>query len=417
MNKKEINKKALLNAFKQSGSLSTRQMMDILNTSSKGTVNTYIRYLREDGVQIDEEILPKGAKSYRIQQIDDYEYEDISKNNWQAFVICSALNDLLLSENNISRKRLIQYILDDKELNLGLKKSSLFNRINELCSSGMLFENTKSEPSSLLPGSDSPRIEAMDLEDAQKLVHELSVFPDSDPFHDTLSSIKEGLSELSDLIESSELPPQYIRSGKDYDEKSVSSLIHEHFKDCNYKKYLCDIIYNPKRNLQSTAIRVGIGLIVYVVEKDNIYAIGNIYNNETISEKIILQVDRIEKATEARDINGKILNPDWNSSEFKQIFEEMLSISTEEAQGIKVRFDDLHFVENKIDVLIKQRKTASLTKKEGYLEYTDTIRGLSDLRSYLRSFMNSYVVLEPTKLRDDTIINLIKSLKLYGESV
>ena len=95
----------------------------------------------------------------------------------------------------------------------------------------------------------------------------------------------------------------------------------------------------------------------------------------------------------------------------------MLSISTEEAQSIKVRFDDLHFVENKINVLIKQRQTASLTKKSGYLEYTDTIRGLSDLRSYLRSFMNSYVVLEPSKLRDDTVVNLIKTLKLYGESV
>lgn len=416
MTKKEENKKALLLAFQNADFLSTKQIMDILKTPSKGTVNTYIGYLKKDGYSIEEEILSRGAKNYRIKPSDEYKYDEITKRDWQNFVICSALYDLIGADTGVTRMDLIQYILEDKELNLDLKKTSLFSRINELCADGTIYENTATNPTTLLPGAAMQRIEGLSLDDAAELTKHLSMLPSTDPFYGTVSSIKDSLLKLSDMVNIIEPPPSFMALGKKYEEKSISTVISEHFKDCNYKKYLCDITYRGKKRDSSSTMRVAVGLIVYVTEKDNIYVIGDAYYDDNRSEKIILQIDRIVSASDAKEVNEKIPNPCWNTSEFRQIYEEMLSISTENAQDVRIRFDDKYYIENKLDVVVKQRRSAKLEHKDGYLEYTDKIRGLSDLRNYLRSFNEQCVIFEPAELRNDMINGLKRHLRIYGET-
>ena len=419
MDKKENQKKKLLEAFQKEESLSTKQIMEILSTSSKGTVNTYLTYLRDNGYKIEETLVQggRGAKTYHLDSADDHEYGTINKKDWQKFVICSALYDIISSEGSVTRTQLIKYIIEDKELRLDLKHSSLFNRINELCADGTIYENTDTKPPTLMPGAEMTRIEALSLKDATKLTESLSLLPNTDPFHETITSIKDSLSQLSDMLTMIEAPPSFLSSGKDYEETTISEAIAERFTDCNYKKYLCDIVYRGKKSNSTSSLRVGIGLIVYVAEKDNIYAIGDVYYPNMTTEKIVLQIDRIESAADARDGRRKIQNPHWRSQEFMQIYDEMLSISTEKADNVRIRFEDKYYIECRLDALVKQRKNAKLERKDGYLEYTDTIRGLPDLRNYLRTFSDKCTVLEPKQLRDDMLKGIQRSLKLYGESI
>ena len=419
MDKKENQKKKLLEAFQKEDSLSTQRIMEILNTSSKGTVNTYITYLRNDGYEIEENLIPhgRGAKTYHLSSADDHEYGEIIKKDWQKFIICSALYDIIGSESSVTRKQLIEYILKNKELNLDIKQSSLFNRINELCTDGTIYENTDTNPPTLMPGAEMTRIESLSLEDATKLTRTLSLLPNADPFYETIISIKESLSRLSDMVSMTEPPLSFISSGKKYEETTISEAISERFTGCNYKKYLCDMIYRGKKNNSASSMRVGIGLIVYVAEKDNIYAIGDVYYPDTTKEKIILQIDRIESAADAKDGSSKIPNPNWKSREFIQIYDEMFSISTKEPYTVRIRFEDKYYIESRLDALVKQRRSAKLERKEGYLEYSDKVRGLPDLRNYLRTFSDKCIVLEPEEMRDDIIEGIKRSFRLYGETI
>ena len=113
-------------------------------------------------------------------------------------------------------------------------------------------------------------------------------------------------------------------------------------------------------------------------------------------------------------IKGKILlNPLWESREFINIFDEMLSISTEPPEEILIRFDDEYFVETRLEGLKNTRKKAVFEKKDGYIYYKDTIRGTSDLRSFLRSFTDKCVVISPERLRNEMIENTERHIKLY----
>ena len=415
MGKKEDNKRVLLEAFQKNDILNTQQLMDILHTASKGTVNTYINYLRSDGHLIKEKSGPRRTKIYSLELDEDTtaDYDEISTKDWQNFVILSSLSDALIDNRQVFRNSLINYILDEKELNIGLKKSSLFNRINELCNNGIIAENNNINPAALAPSVNLPVIRPLHFKDAQHIIRDLFAVSDADPFYHSITTIKSDLLELSDTLSVSENSPLYHSQGRKYQQNSIETEIYEHFGKCDYKKHVCDVTYILKNEGKTDVIRIGIGLIVYVVEKDKIYVIGKDPDKNKASFYYLLNIDRIAEVKEVR-IKGKILlNPLWESREFINIFDEMLSISTEPPEEILIRFDDEYFVETRLEGLKNTRKKAVFEKKDGYIYYKDTIRGTSDLRSFLRSFTDKCVVISPERLRNEMIENTERHIKLY----
>ncbi len=115
MGKKEDRKNQLLSSFHDNEELSTKQIMEILHTTSKGTVNTYINYLRSDGFEIKEKLFSQGRKTYSLNINEEIDYPEISKRIWQNFIILSALNDYLADAPLVIRNQLVDYILNEKE--------------------------------------------------------------------------------------------------------------------------------------------------------------------------------------------------------------------------------------------------------------------------------------------------------------
>ncbi len=417
MGKKEDNKRLLLNSFRQKATLSTGEIMELLHTSSKGSVNTYLNYLRNDGFIIEEELLPRGKKNYSLKTNDDEAvYEEISKKDWQNFIILSSLNDALTYNSSVFRNKLIDYILEEKELSIGLKGSAIFNRLNEMCDEGMIREKNDKHPADLSPGPEISVVEGFNYEEADLLLRNLSSIPDADPFHDTLQEIKNDVEQLSDVIISVEEAPSFLSQGKKYKELQLNKELSSIFGSCDYKSYVCDITYRSKSAEHTSIIRLGIGLIVYVLEKDKIYVIGKEYTDGLQSENRILITDHIEHVSETIIEGRHVNNPCWEAPEFLNIYEEMLSISVEPCETVVLRFDDKDFIESKLDTLKKTRKKAKIEKRDGYILYTDEVRGLSDLRNYLRIFTERCAVLSPETLKADMIRGIRQNLLLYGEN-
>jgi hypothetical protein len=160
---------------------------------------------------------------------------------------------------------------------------------------------------------------------------------------------------------------------------------------------------------------MAVGKIAYVIEKDSLYIIGKEYHDNTPISNSIINADRILNVSTTMQCGEVIKNPVWNSSEYNAIFDEMLSISVEPSEKVILRFDDIYFVEEKIKTLLKQRKAAKIEKRDGYIYYFDDIRGLADLRNYLRSFTERCVIISPQVLVNETMDSIISSLHLYEE--
>jgi len=411
MGKKEDNKKIILEAFGKEGSLTTSRIMELLHTSSKGTVKTYLSYLRDDGLIIEEKVTSHGAKTYSLLPDDTVGYEEITGKDWQDFIILSALGNANLDKPRIFRYSLINYILNEKELNIGLKKSALFEHINRLCEKGLISENNKTAPASLTPAVNIPVIIPFRFDEIFAIIRDLYAVPDGDPFYHSLNTIKTGIIEMSDALSIPGKDPVYHSRGRGYREKSIAEELSQHFGDNNYRKYVCDISYRHKDCDKKEVIRLCVGLIVYVVEKDKLYVIGRDTAKETGFH--ILNMDRIIGAREVRVKGKKMLNHHWKSREFLSIFSEMLSISTEPAQDVKIRFDDEYFIESRIEGLRKTRNNAAFEKRSGYIYYTDRIRGTSDLRNFLRTFTDRCIVISPKEMKKEMMENIKGQIKLY----
>ncbi len=414
MSAKENRKRLLLSSFQDNKELSTRQIMEILHTNSKGTVNTYINYLRSDGFIIEEKQLTQGRKVYSVHIDEDIDYPEISKKIWQNFIIMSSLSDVLSDAPRVIRNQLIDYILNEKELSIDLKQSALFTRIDDLCKEGLISEKKEANAKNIFPSSATPIVKSFQIEEADKLVKDLSLVPSAAPFHKSINDFRQTLEGLSDVIATIEQAPSFLSLGKKYEKGNIDQVLTSIFGPCKYKENVCDFLCDTRKGRRS--IRMAVGKITYVIEKDCLYIIGKEYQDNTPQSNIIINADRILHVTTATH-NGQVIeNHAWNSSEYNAIFEEMLSISVEPVEKVILRFDDIHFVEEKIKTLMKQRKTAKIEKREGYIYYYDDIRGMADLRNYLRSFTERCVVISPSNLVDDTINSINNSLSLYEES-
>lgn len=391
--------------------------MELLHTSSKGSVNTYLNYLRNDGFVIEEKLLKHGKKNYSLKAYkNEGNYEEITKKDWQNYIIISSLNDALSHNNEMFRNKLINYILIDKELNIHLKYSALSERINELCKTGYIVEKKDMCSAKLYPGPEINIIEGFDFEEADLLHRDLSYVPEAYPFHDTLQEIKYNMEKLSDVIVSVEEAPSFLSQGKKYKKTYINKELSAVFHSCNFKSYVCDITYLSKDFQRTENVRLGIGLIVYVLEKDKIYVLGKKYISNKPSKNTILNIERIISISESIQDDKKIKNPYWECIEFRSIYDEMLSISVEPCEFVVLRFEDKDYIESKLEILKRTRKKAKIEKRDGYIYYSDMIRGLSDLRNYLRTFTERCVIISPKTLKNEMTQSIRHNLLLYGEN-
>lgn len=173
-----------------------------------------------------------------------------------------------------------------------------------------------------------------------------------------------------------------------------------------------ELLITFRTNAGSEAGRnICVGIIVYVVETARIYLIGeNAWRNDQTSGKnyVNIPLDRIISVSE-----GKRVNTCYNTPEYHRIYREMFQVSTEDPMDVRVRFENLPFIRDKIKRLCAVRETAHMEISGDEIIFTDTVRGKGDFARYLRRFGRSAIVEEPVQLREDMMNASRKILALY----
>ena len=187
----------------------------------------------------------------------------------------------------------------------------------------------------------------------------------------------------------------------------------EKLNKSNFKDYESKLTLKAKSNTTSDKKEIvfGIGLVVYVCDKDRLYFLGEEHNKNKIK---IINTDNIFKIEDS-----EFINKEYDSHKYKKIFEEMFSISIEPPFDIKVEFDNALNIPAKLKRLREVRPNAFIEIKPGddskIIYREKNVRGLEDVARWLRSFGKSARVIEPKMLRDRMKESIEKTLREYGE--
>ena len=316
---------------------------------------------------------------------------------------------LSLQQDPRTYEEILEYLLDAgipcaenvlyKDLE-ALQQEGLMQRHNEgkqrLYSSSVLYETDSAEVRRFQSRSSTgSRVQISALESLNlKIKHSLP--PQGDP-------------------EAADLPPDDLKQVTSAGKRSLLNeeqfRVLQDFERYPYQDRELRVTYLSNRD--SEIFRdLQTGVLVYVVETSRIYLMGRSprrFSDEASHyQYTIIPMDRI-----VRIETGTRANVCYDAPEFHTICREMFQISTEEPMKVRVRFQNLSFIREKIERLCTIRKTARLEVIGDELLYTDTVRGVGDLARYLRRFGRSVIVDEPASLRQRMIDSSLRTIALY----
>lgn len=118
---------------------------------------------------------------------------------------------------------------------------------------------------------------------------------------------------------------------------------------------------------------------------------------------------RVDKIIQAEIIEG-------NLSEFnKEFFEESFGVSSEDLVDIKIIFDKEKFIYKKLIKYKAIHKAAEIIETEDSYILKDRVRGILEIKRWIRGFGKSAYVIEPKNLREDIINDLDLMIRRYGD--
>lgn len=141
---------------------------------------------------------------------------------------------------------------------------------------------------------------------------------------------------------------------------------------------------------QIITIPFAVGNVVYSVDKDQLYLLG-----ESKGVRLIIQYGTVINI-EATEQENHI----FRNAFYRSIIDSMFSISVEDPVHVKVEFDNIFAIREKLNRLRVNRPSARLTEEGGVLYYEDEVSGINDFAGYLRRFGYNCRVLEPERLRN-----------------
>lgn len=141
---------------------------------------------------------------------------------------------------------------------------------------------------------------------------------------------------------------------------------------------------------QIITIPFAVGNVVYSVDKDQLYLLG-----ESKGVRLIIQYGTVINI-EATEQENHI----FRNAFYRSIIDSMFSISVEDPVHVKVEFDNIFAIREKLNRLRVNRPGARLTEEGGVLYYEDEVSGINDFAGYLRRFGYNCRVLEPERLRN-----------------
>ena len=240
---------------------------------------------------------------------------------------------------------------------------------------------------------------------AEELLLNIRNFKSGTPYADTLDQL---------YIKIMDTCPDILileEENKYYTQTRASSLSEAKIKSFQdfvcypYDRYALDITYLSKKN-EKILYTIKVGLLIYSEEKDRFYILGS-----TNEDTILLNMERI------CDISStSIPNDLFRCKSYLDMAEEMFDACADPLVHVKVHFDNVYNISEKLQRLCKLRKHATLTRiSEQTLLFEDDVRGLNDFANYLRRFGRSVTVIEPPELQEKIHFSVIRALERYRQ--
>lgn len=301
---------------------------------------------------------------------------------------------------------------DCTPLDIGM--THYYHLLNDLIAAGEI-ECNHSTQKYFLTGKNIPLQMVLDEDTLYKLHISLETITSGTPYYNQFKSIYNKTSLLlGDVTDSTPYFENYIVYGKKMDGLTNISEQLKNITTHNYQNKVLQIHYQTK-NQGERSVLFAVGMLLYSVEKDILYLIGEEYSqkNETQTYPYsIINVSTINHMEETI-----ITHSCYRSAYYEELFHAMFSISIETPVSVKVEFDRILNIERKIRHLTKQRNYANCEILENKIIYTDKISGLSDFAMYLRKFGRNAHVIEPPALKDKMKYSITQTLYRYEEEL
>lgn len=387
----------LLNLFIEKDFLSISDIQNTLHFKTRQTVYNYINRLQDMGCSFSKTIQNRctyyhldNKNSEKVQLLL---YKPLTLNTLRKY---SILKDL--QEKPISNKSKLHTATPD------IKKSQFYELFNELLEEKEIYR--ADNKNFYLTGKTFTPSIRVNFDQIDSLYCQLRNLPSNTSHYAQYQSLREKISICFEASDSSSDVENYICYGHFPHalNKKTLSVLHQ-LQEADFPHNVLTITYFSRKGISYTK-NLAIGIIVHVLEKDQMYLIGKELRNKITNTIIPVEnITYIEKT--------EMKNDYYHSEEFEKLFCSMFSISTKSPVNVKVAFDNWGNIKNKITALCKQRTTATQQTVGQQIIYTDCISGLDDFAKYLRQFGKAVHVLEPQELHDKLKDSFSKTLENY----
>lgn len=385
----------MLEIFEEHNSIELEALVKEFNVTDR-TVKSDIAKLRKRGIDVE---LKNGNCTYRLQnrfsRVNSINQKDIRNS-----IILQ-----IVSENpaNLDRSELIDCILKRVISTDSISYKTLERAIKDL-EDEYILNMDKDGKYNISIGTET--IYSIPKEDAYRFCYYQSIYGKDFPFSRLLKSVSKKITSAINEGEDSEddyEEDKFITIGRRFhdDEHSVNLIMK--LEESNYTKKNLKVRYNTNKGyIKDLAIDVVV--ILYNFDKDRTYVVG-------ITQKGLTLLD-IEKIQSIETMN--LENKYFMDSGIMEKVNMMFSSATDGPHKVKVKFQNIYNIKEKMDKLKQNRKTAYIFEEGNYFIYEDTIYGLYDFAGFLRKFGRSCEVIEPIELRDIMKETYKKLLESYG---
>lgn len=410
---------SLLERFQTGEKLTVMDIMDLLECNRTSAYN-YIKRLEECGYILTKEQI-KNKVYYTLdfhenKVSDAIQYHPMTADILRKFTIIRELQDGPIKKEEF-RKHFTVYrqgeiYNGEEQVPLDIKPTQYYNLLNDLIREGEIVLN-RDDQKYYLTGYSIPLQIELNEDELVNMQIELSTISAGTPYYEQL---KELYIRMSLLLGSIDSDTPYIENYLTYGKKMNGfSAVTEQLKKittCDYKNKVLQITYLSNQ-FQELTLQIATGMIIYSVEKDKFYLLGEDYSIEDQLARpryTIIDISKIIDVHENMDNHSC-----FHSQFFATIFDAMFSISIEPPVKVIVEFERVANVERKVRYLQMQRKNASIQIQEDKILYTDQVSGLADFANYLRRFGRSVRVIEPLLLKEKMRQSVELSLARYEE--
>lgn len=316
----------------------------------------------------------------------------------------------LIDESNLSEYDLAHPYTESL---LDIKSSEFKKQVDALVQAGELRQNADG---TLHPtGRSVPILQSFTRRSLIQFFKQIRMLPPASPYQSQIRSVVRKLSPVMRTFHFDVAPQSnYLTYGREHRVLDQINSWMEKLSKTDYAHHQLRIQYRTRKGTLRT-ILFQTGLIIYSVEKTKLYLLGQSVDEKRPDapfQNTVIDLASIEQVTDTDAANQQ-----YRTDYYRQIFNEMFSISLEEPMKVIVRFDDVANIRRKLDYLCAQRSSGNyITLENHQLEYHDTIRGLGDFASYLRQFGKNAHVISPDILKQKMNDSVDKALKRYEET-